>query len=348
MKRVYVVVAVLVMAALLVPACTSIAPDCTKPEAFCVGLVTDVGKVDDKSFNQSSWEGIQQAKREGLIQWVQYITTVDSRDYEENISTFADAGYDVVVTVGSALGEATNSAAGEYPDIYFIGVDQFQAPGSEKPNLAGLVFPEDQVGFLAGALAAQMTKTGKIGTVLGTDAYPPAWRYGEGYRAGAKYIIPVIEVNVAYHNDTDFDKASFDPEWGAATANSMIDEGVDVIFGGSGTTGSNAIVAAAQRGIYAIGAEIDQYYLLPGAAPLLLSSAMKLVAPGAYELIKLAKDAQTGTVAFPGGNYSGKCGYAPFHDLASKVPAEVRAKIEKVNQALLDGTLQTGVPEMKP
>jgi len=309
--------------------------------------VTTVGKVDDNSFNQSAWEGVQQAEQQGLIQWARYIETVDVRDYEENISTFADASYDVIVTVGSALGRATSSVAEEYPDIYFIGVDQFQEADAEKPNLAGLVFPEDQAGFLAGALAAQMTATGKIGAVLSTDAYPPVWRYGEGFRVGAKYINPEVEVNVAYHNDTNFDKASFDPEWGAITAYAMIDDGVDVLFGG-GKTGDGAIVAAVQRGIYVIGAEMDQYYLLPEAVPLLLSSAVKLVSSGTYALIKLARDAQAGTGPFPGGNYSGECGYAPFHDLDAEVPAAVKAKMEQINAALLDGSLLTNVPPVKP
>jgi basic membrane protein A len=193
-----------------------------------------------------------------------------------------------------------------------------------------------------------MTATGKVGAVLGEDAFPPVWRYGEGFRAGARYINPEIEGIVAYNNDADFDEASFDPDWGATTAYTMVDEGVDVLFGGSGTTGDGAIVAAAQRGIYAIGAEMDQYYLQPEAAPLLLSSAVKLVSPGTYELIELAIIAQAGTGAFAGGNYSGECSYAPFHDLDSQVLAEVKARMEEINQGLQENTIKTKVPSTKP
>jgi basic membrane protein A len=193
-----------------------------------------------------------------------------------------------------------------------------------------------------------MTATGKVGAVLGADAYPPVWRYGEGFRAGAQYINPEVKVIVAYHNDADLDEASFDPDWGAMTAYTMIDEGVDLLFGGSGTTGDGAVVAAVQRGIYAIGAEMDQYYLQPEAAPLLLSSAVKLVKPGTYALIELARDAQVGTGVFPGGNYSGECGYAPFHDLDSQVPAEVKARMEEINQGLHEDTIKTDVPPTKP
>jgi len=348
MKKLWFTIVVVLIAATFLPACSSSPPDCTRPEIVCVGLVTSVGKVDDHAFNQSAWEGVQQAEEEELVHLARTIESVDGRDYDENIAAFADAEYDVIVTVGSALGQATTAAAEEYPQVYFIGVDQFQEAGAEKPNLAGLVFPEDQAGFLAGALAAQMTATGKVGAVLGADAYPPVWRYGEGFRAGARYINPEIEVIVAYNNDADFDEASFDPDWGAMTAYTMIDEGFDVLFGGSGTTGDGAVVAAVQRGIYAIGSEMDRYYLQPEAAPLLLSSAVKLVSPGTYALIVLAAAAQAGTGAFPGGNYTGECGYAPFHDLDSQVPAEIKARMEEINQGLHEDTIKTEVPPTKP
>ena len=314
--------------------------DCSKPEVFCVGLVTDVGKIDDKSFNQSTWEGVQQAQKDlGAV--VQYIETTDPKDYAKNISTFADEKYDVIVTVGFALGEATIAAAKQYPDVKFIGVDQFQA--DTVANLAGLIFPEDQSGYLVGALAALMTKSNKIGAVLGTDAVPPVWRFGEGYRAGAKAIKPDIEIQVVYHNDVGFDKTFVDPEWGKTTAISMIDKGVDVVFGAGGKTGNGALLGCAEKGVYAIGVDTDQYFTVPEARTVLLSSAMKLLTPGTFDLIKLAKDGK-----FPGGNYVGKAGYAPYHDLESKVPADVKTKMEEIAKGLLDGTIKTNVAPAKP
>jgi basic membrane protein A len=232
---------------------------------------------------------------------------------------------------------------------YFIGVDQFQEwaidddPSNDLTNYAGLVFPEDQAGFLVGALAAMMTKTGKIGAVLGTDVVPPVWRFGEGYRAGAQYINPDVEVFVVYHNDVGFDKTFTDPEWGSQTAISMIDKGADVIFGAGGKTGNGALIAAAEKGVYAIGVDTDQYYTVPEAQSRLLSSAMKMIAPGVFNLIKMAKEGN-----FPAGNYLGEAGYAPFHDLENEVPAEVKAKLEEIHQMLLNGELQTGVAPAKP
>jgi len=329
------------VAALLLPACAPAAPDCADEKTFCVGLVTDVGKIDDKSFNQSAWEGVQQAMEEGVADQVQYIETTDSKDYDKNIATFADEGYDVIVTVGFNLTEATVAAADQYPNTKFIGVDQFLEV--EPANMAGLNFPEDNAGFLVGALAAMMTEAGKIGSVLGTDAVPPVWRFGEGYRAGAAYINPDVEVFVVYHNDVGFDKTFVDPEWGAATANSMIDQGADVIFGAGGKTGNGAVTAAAQRDVYGIGVDTDQYYTLPEAQARMLSSAMKLITPGVFGLIKMAKEGN-----FPSGNYYGDAGYAPYHDLENEVPADVKAKMEEIAAGLLDGSITTGVPPVKP
>jgi len=317
--------------------------DCSRPEFFCVGVVTDVGKIDDRSFNQSAWEGVKQAETD-LGANVKFIETTDSKDYGKNIAAFGDAGYDVIVTVGFALGEATASAAASYPNTRFIGVDQFQDTSKPVPaNLVGLNFPEDQAGFLVGALAAQMTSSKKIGGVLGTDAVPPVWRFGEGYRAGAAFIDPAIEVDIVYHNDVGFDKTFTDPEWGAITASAMIDKKVDVIFGAGGKTGNGAVIAAAQKGVYAIGVDSDQYYTLPEAQKMLLTSAIKLITPGVFNLIDMAKNGN-----FPSGNYYGAAGYAPFHDLDSRVSADIKGKMADIARGLLDGTIKTGVSAAKP
>jgi len=341
-KKVYTIFAALMIVTMLLSGCAKAdkTPDCSKPETFCVGLVTDVGKIDDKSFNQSTWEGVKQAETD-LKAVVQYIETTDAKDYAKNIATFADAKYDVIVTVGFALGEATIAAAKTYPDIKFIGVDQSQA--EPIANVAGLVFPEDKAGFLVGALAAQMTKTGKLGAVLGTDLVPAVWRFGEGYRAGALYINPNIEVNTVYHSDVGFDKTFTDPEWGAQTAKSMMDQGADAVFGCGGLTGNGAITAAAQAGKYAIGVDADQFLTLPEASARMLSSAMKLITPGVAELIAAAKDG-----SIKAGNFTGAAGYAPYHDLDSSVPAEVKTAMEEINKGLLDGSISTGVSPAKP
>ena len=345
MKKLYVLLVASLIVAILLPACAPAAPDCASEDVFCVGLVTDIGKVSDKSFNQSAWEGVQQAEKE-LGALVQYIETADARDYVKNISTFADEKYDVIVTAGFNLRQATREAASTNPGIKFIGVDQDQFEGT-MDNVAGLVFPEDEAGFLVGSLASMMSKTHKVGAVCGTDIAPSVWRLGEGYKAGAAYADELngtsTVVFVVYHSDVGFDTTFIDPEWGATTANSMLNQGADTIFGCGGITGNGAIIAAAQSGAYAIGVDTDQYLTLPEAAPRMLSSAVKLITPGVAELIRLSRDGP-----FPSGNYLGDVAYAGFHDLENEVPAEVKTAMEQINAGLLDGSIKTKVAPEKP
>ncbi|MCB0023622.1 MAG: BMP family ABC transporter substrate-binding protein [Caldilinea sp.] len=308
-----------------------------------IGLVTDVGRVNDRSFNQSAWEGVVQAATAlGLTEGegYKYIETQDSKDYADNIQQFIDAGFNVIVTVGFAMGEATAKAAAENPDIYFIGVDQFQ--GEPIANVTGLVFNEDQSGFLAGALAAQLSKSGTIAAVLGTDLVPPVVAFKEGYELGAKYINPDINLISTYHPG-EISQAFVDPEWGAATAKQALDQKADVIFGAGGQTGNGALqeVASAPGAgtdVFCIGVDTDQWETLPAAHPCLVSSAMKLITPATIELINTY--AADGTMT--AGNYFGGAGLAPFHDFDEKIPQEVKDKLDEIAAGLADGSLTTG------
>lgn len=308
-----------------------------------IGLVTDVGKLDDKSFNESSWKGAQMGA-EALGSEAKAIETQDPNDFAKNINQFVSEGYNIIVTVGFALGEATAEAAKANPDIKFIGVDQFQ--GEEIPNLTGLIFDEDKAGFLAGALAASYSKSGKLGAVLGTDLVPPVWKFGEGFRAGAMHVKPDIEVQTVYHSDVGFDKTFTDPEWGKATALSMLDQGVDVIFGAGGQTGNGALFGVAERadtGVVGIGVDSDQYLTLPEAQSVLISSAMKILDQGVADLVAQAADG-----SIKGGNFVGDVGLAPFHDFDSKVTPEIKTLIEDLTKQLEDGSLKTNVSPAKP
>jgi basic membrane protein A and related proteins len=340
MKKIYVILTFIMITALLLPACAPAAADCRRAEVFCVGLVTNIGTIDDQSANQAAWEGMQQAEKD-LGAHVQFIETTEAKEYAGNIATFGDKGYDVIVTVGSALGEYTAAAAATYPEIDFIGVDQFQAETVD--GVAGVIFAEDHAGFLVGAMAALMSKSNKIGAVCGTHAVPSNWRFGEGYKAGAAFADQLrgltTNVLLVYHSDPNPDETFTDLEWGGATAKTMIDQGADAIFGCGGTMGHGAITAAAQAGVYAIGADTDQYLTVPEAAPRLLSSAMKLIGPSVFELIKLSKEGQ-----LPSGNYLGSIDYAPFHDLDEEVPNSVRQMMEQIKTGLLNSSIQTNVP----
>jgi len=335
-KKFYMLFALLMVAAMLFTACgpQASSSDCASEDVLCVGLVTDVGEVDDKSFNQSAWEGVQRAEKE-LGAQVKFVETKDAKDYAANIALFADEKYDVIVTVGFALGEATGIAAAKYPDIKFIGVDQFQ--GAVIDNVAGLLFPEDQAGFLAGALAAMMSESGTIAAVLGTDLVPPVVAFKEGYEGGAKYIQSDINLISTFHPG-GMDVAFTDPEWGATTSKQAIDQGADVVFGAGGKTGNGALIeTAGHSGLFCIGVDTDQWDTVPEAHPCLISSAMKLITPGVFGLVQMASE---GT--FPAGNYIGEVGLAPFHDFDSVIPQEVKDKLDEINKGLLDGSISTG------
>ena len=316
--------------------------DCASEELLCVGLVTDVGEVDDKSFNQSAWEGVKQAEAE-LGAKVDFIETKDAKDYGANIALFAQNGYDVIVTVGFAMGEATGIAATEYPDIDFIGVDQFQAwpfdddAANDFTNVSGLIFPEDKSGFMAGALAGMLSETGTIAAVLGTDLVPPVVAFKEGYEAGAVYVNPDINFISTYHPG-GMDVAFVDPEWGASTAKQAIDQGADVVFGAGGKTGNGALIeVAGNEGVFCIGVDSDQWETVPEAHPCLVSSAMKLITPGVFDLVKASADG-----AFPAGNFVGEVGLAPFHDLDDQVSDEIKAKLSEIDAGLRDGSIEIG------
>ena len=340
MKKINLFLAIVMIAALVLTACggskTPTEADCAKADVLCVGLVTDVGEIDDKSFNQSAYEGVKQAGTE-LGALVNYVETKDAKDYGTNIALFAEKKYDVIVTVGFALTDATIQAATTYPDIKFIGVDQFQVPGSELPNLAGLIFSEDKAGFLAGALAAMLTETGTVAAVLGTDLVPPVVAFKVGYEAGALYINPDITLISTFHPG-GLDVAFTDPEWGAATAKQAIDNGADVIFGAGGKTGNGALIeVAGNAGLYCIGVDSDQWETVPEAHACLISSAMKLITPGVFDLIKLAQEGN-----FPSGNYIGAVGLAPFHDFDASISQEIKDKLAEIDAGLKDGSISTG------
>ena len=327
---------------LLLPACIPTSPRCDREEVFCVGLVTNIAGIDDNSLNQSAWEGILQSQM-GLGARVQYIESVDSRDYEKNIAAFASENYDVIVTVGFGMGNATIKVAGLYPNIDFIGVDQFQ--DEETPSVTGLIFPEDRGGFLVGALAAMMSTTGTIGAVCGPDFISSHWQLGEGYKAGAAYVGRTMgtttEVFIVYQ-DNDGD-SSLDSE-SANTARSMIEQGADTIFACNNDLFDNStLIAAARAGAHVIGADHDRYLTVPEAAPSMLTSVVKLATPSVLELISLSHDDR-----LPSGNHFGEVEIAPFHELENEIPTEVTAEMEEIKAGLRDGSIRTDVPPEKP
>jgi len=311
--------------------------DLFPPEPFKIGLVTDVGEIDDKSFNQSAWEGVQLAGEEFGAE-VDYVETKDAKDYMANIELFTKNDFDIVVTVGFALGEATLEAAALYPDVYFIGVDQGQWGGTVD-NVVGLIFNEDKSGYMAGALAGLLTETNTVAAVLGTDLVPPVVAFKEGYAAGAVYVNPDVKVISTYHPG-GLDVAFTDPEWGATTAKQALDSGADVVFGAGGKTGNGALIeVAGVEGAYCIGVDSDQWFTVPEAHDCLVSSAMKLITPGVFDLVTLHQAGEPAT-----GNFYGAFGLAPFHDFDAEVSQDIQDQLADIRELLLNDALDTGYP----
>ena len=311
--------------------------------AIKIGLVTHAGgRVDDKAYNEAAWTGAR-AGATAVNGEAKYLETGDPNDHRKNVEALVGEKHDIIVTVGAILAEATTAVAKANPGVRFIGIDQMQS--QVLPNVAGLVFDEDRAGFLAGALAGLYSKAGKVGAVMATDVVPIVWRFGEGFRAGARHVRPNIDVQLVYHSDVGPERSFDDPEWGKATALSMIDRGADVVFGEGGRTGNGALYAAAARqekGVVAIGGDSDQYATVVEARSVLLSSATKSIDTGVADLIKAVVNK-----SFAGGNVTGKVGLAPFHDLQAKVDASIISTLETIQKQLEAGTLKTNVAPMK-
>ncbi len=324
---------------LLLAACRPLpALDCTQPQVFCVSLVTAYGRVDDGGLNQLAWQAIQQALAEGLIDKADAIETIDSRDHDENIRYFAERGYDLIVTVGYALTEPTRLAADEWPAVAFLGVDH-PPDAIPRPNLATVIFPEDQGGFLAGALAALITHTNRIGGVCESREFAFIWRYCEGFRAGVRYINPSLRARVIYNSESSFTDPFQNPVWGERQAQFLIETGVDVLFAVGGETARAALERAADAGVYGIGADEDQFYRL-SRKDFLVSSAIKRADWAVYSVLREARSSGV----FPAGERQGEYSLAPFHHLERLVLPTMRQRLEEIRQALADGRLQTGVP----
>jgi basic membrane lipoprotein Med (substrate-binding protein (PBP1-ABC) superfamily) len=303
-----------------------------------VGLVTDVGKVDDRTFNEFAYTGMMRAVKDFGLKSA-FIETQQPTDYEKNIEQLATTGAEMIITVGFMLGDATRKMAQKYPQVRFAIVDFAYDP--PVPNIVGLTFAEDQSGFLAGALAGMMSKTHTIGMVAGVEI-PPVVRFRKGYEAGAKYVCATCQLLGVYLDSFT------DPARGKTAALSQMDEGADVIFGGGGSTGSGAILGASQAGAWVIGVDQDEYLTTfkqgeARGANKLLSSAMKRVDNAVYGAMKMAVEGtfKGGTQVFDASNDG--IGLAPFHATDNAIPDPVKAKLQEIIAGLKAGTVQTGV-----
>ena len=306
---------------------------------FCAGLVTASGPIDE-GINQEAWLGLQDAKAANLVDRIDYIETVDARDRAQNLSVFAEDGYDVIVTVGGSISDETIATAQSHPNILFIGVEQEQ--DIKYPNLTGLVFHEEQSGFLAGALAARITQTDRVAALCEAEFIDSMRRYCDGFQAGAKYTNPEVKVDLRYRDGPQEDLFN-DPNWGRATATMLVNEGADVFFAAGGATGDAALEAAASQGAYVIGSETDLYARLADIRPRLMTSAINDIRSGVRDLTRTAREGR-----FPSGEFFGQIGLAPFHDLERQIPSGVQGQLQKIQTGLENSSVHLDVPFKNP
>jgi len=291
-----------------------------------VAMVTDVGGVNDQSFNQSAWEGLKRAKKDFGIR-ISYKESRQDADYGPNMETLTDAGYDLIWGIGFLMGDAIKETAEINPDQKYAIIDF--AYGDKTPkNVTCAVFQEEEPSFLVGYIAGKMTKTNKVGFVGGIK-FPLIEKFEYGFMAGVKLANPQCEVLRQYAESfTDAAK-------GKAIANNMYQQNADIVFHASGGVGDGVIEAAKEKSKWAIGVDKDQNFLAPDNV---LTSAMKRVDNAIYDVIKQLRSGQ-----FKGGQavvYNLKnngVGIAPTSN--KHVPAQILKEVDGLITKIKAGTI---------
>jgi basic membrane protein A len=349
-NRLFMFTLLLVTAALALGACAPTPAAQTGGKKLKIGLVTDVGGVNDKSFNQSAWAGVQKAIKD-LGAEGKFIESKQPTDYEKNIDQFATEKYDVIIAVGFLMGDATGIKAKQYKDIKFGIVDYayFPTKGDKVcddtkkdcyadgglTNVSSLMFAEDQVGYLAGIVAGGMTKTGTVCTVSGMEI-PPVVRFVVGFQNGAKSVKADVKTPNVYI------PSFVDPAKGKETGLAMIAQGCDVVFGVGGNTGNGGLAAAKEKGLMGIGVDVDQYNTYPEVKEILLTSAAKNVDVAVFEYLKSVSEGKSKAGMVTANVSNGGVGLAPYHDWEAKIPQAVKDKVKQATEDLKSGKVQTG------
>jgi basic membrane protein A len=302
-----------------------------------VGLVTDIGGLNDRSFNQLANEGLERAKSELGVEG-RVLTSKSNADYVPNLSTLAQQKYDLVIGVGFLMSDAMNTVATKFPDTNFAIIDFPQSGLKAKPtNVRGLLFKENEAGYLSGYLAGLVVKNkggDQVISSVGGQKIPPVDGYIAGYQAGAKASNPKIKTLNGYSQDF-VDQAKC-----KEIALNQIAQGSQVVFQVAGQCGLGALDAAKEKGVLGIGVDADQGYL----GDHILTSAQKKVDVSVFETAKAAQD----------GTFKG--GEDQIFDLKSdgvglgKLNAEGEKyadQVDKVKQDIIDGKISDIPAEVK-
>jgi basic membrane protein A len=311
---------------------TTTAPTTTGGSTFKVGLSTDTGGLNDRSFNHLAYVGMLRAEKQLGVQG-RVVLATSSSQYIPNLSALAKQGYDLVIGVGFTEIQAMESVAKSYPKTHFAIVDVSNADEGKLPNVEGLLFREQEAGYLAGYAAGLAAKDrgGKVVSTVGGQKQPPVDRYIAGYQAGAKAAFPGVQTLNGYSNDFSI------PAKCKEVALNQIAAGSVVVFQVAGGCGLGALDAAKERSVWGIGVDADQGYL----GTYVLTSALKRVDTAVYNAIK---DAQAGN--FKGGRdvvYGIDVGGVGIGKFSPKAPAGLPAAVRKVEAQMKEGKI-TDIP----
>lgn len=308
---------------------TSSASGAAKPadsaKQLKIGMVFDSGGRGDKSFNDSAYAGLERAQKELGVQ----IMTVDSKsekDYETNLQTLAEQGYDLVLAIGITQANALNTVAPAHPSVKFAIVDA----DVTAPNVRSLKFAEEQGSYLAGVAAALASTSGKVGFV-GGKKIDLILKFEAGFAAGAKATKPDIVILPGKYTES-WDDVTL----GKSLATSLFKEGADVVYHASGRCGVGVIDAAAEAKKLAIGVDSNQDDLKPG---FVLTSMIKRVDQGVFQTIADLKDGKFSAETKEYDLKSNGVGLSDFKHTKDKVGAEGMAKIQAAKKAIVEGTI---------
>ena len=319
MKKILALVLALCMIFALAACGQKAAPAAAKTK---IGMVTDVGGVNDKSFNQTSWEGLQALAAADSSFEVKYLESKTDADYQTNINTFIDEGYDLVICVGYMLADATRQAAEANPDQKFAIIDDSSC--ADLPNVACLMFAQEQASYLVGLVAGSVTQSKTVGYVQGmvSDSMN---LFGIGFITGVQEVCP--DATVLQYNANNFG----DIAGGSTAAKDMITKGADVIYQAAGGTGIGVINACDEEGIWAIGVDTDQAPLAPEHV---ITSAMKRVDVASQDISKAVAAGEFAAGVHLYDLSNGGVDLAPTRD---NIPADVLELVENAKAAVIAG-----------
>lgn len=314
--------------------------------AFRAGMVSDAGGIDDKSFNQTSWEGMEMAEAELDGVETDFLESQSQTDYGPNIQQFLDQDFNMIVTVGFLLADDTATFAQENPDTEFAIVDFSYDPPID--NVLGLTFATDEAAFLAGYAAAGMTETGTVGTFGGINI-PTVSIFMVGFESGVNYYNEQhgTDVQVLGWN-TEANEGTFvgnfeSTDDGRRVGEDLIAEGADIIMPVAGPVGLGTAAAAQDNpGTKLIWVDTDGCISAPDFCPLFLTSVMKRLDVAVFEAVKRGSE---GT--FEGGIYTGTLendgvAIAPFHEFDDEVPQELKDELDALSEQIIAGEINTG------